>query len=145
MDKFFEPDFIKFFLPLAGAVIAWFINEYRKQKSEEYQRKETRYLELLKALKGFYVSSFSDVTDSVQLKRKFIDQLDQCWLYCPDNVIKKGYAFLSTVHADKVSSSSEKEEALGEFVVTIRNDLLSHSFKNSSKLTAKDFKIYYVT
>lgn len=145
MDKFLEPDFIKFFIPLAGAVIAWFVNEYRKQKSDEYHRKEARYLELLRALKGFYVSAFSDVNDSVQLKRQFLDQLDQCWLYCPDDVIKKGYAFIATVHTDKISSDSDKEQALGEFVVAIRNDLLSHGFMRNSALKAEDFKSYYVT
>lgn len=145
MDKFLEPDFIMFFIPLAGAVIAWFLNEYRKQKSDEYQRKEARYLELLRALKGFYVSAFSDVNDSVQLKRHFLDQLDQCWLYCPDEVIKKGYAFLATVHTDKISSDSDKEQALGALVVAIRNDLLSHGVMRKSALKAENFKIYYVT
>lgn len=145
MEKFLDPNFIKFFLPLVGAVFAWVLNEHRKQRAEEYLRKEARYLELLKSLKGFYLSGFSDVSDSVQLKRKFLDQLDQCWLYCPDNVIKKGYAFLGTVHTDKESSENEKEKALGDFVVAIRNDLLSHRFRGSSKLRAEDFKIYYVT
>ena len=145
MEQFLDPDFIKFFIPLGGAVIAWFINEYRKQKSDEYQRKEMRYLELMKALKGFYVSAFADLQQSISLKRNFIDHLEQCWLYCPDEVIQKGYAFLATVHADKKSSDTQKEAALGEFVVAIRKDLLSHGFLRKSKLTAQDFKVYCVT
>ncbi len=145
MEKFLEPDFIKFFIPLAGAVLAWFINEYRKQKAEEYLRKEARYLELLKALKGFYVSASSDIESSMLLKRQFIDQLEQCWLYCPNGVIKKGYAFLELVKLKTPKEENEKEIALGEFIIEIRKDLLSHGFRRGSKLNSKDFKIYYVT
>lgn len=145
MGQFLDPDFIKFFIPLGGAVIAWFINEYRKQKSDEYQKKEMRYLELMKALKGFYVSAFSDPKQSILLKRNFLDHLEQCWLYCPDDVIQKGYAFLATVHTEKQSNDAQKEAALGEFVLAIRRDLLSHGFLRKSKLTAQDFKIYHAT
>ena len=46
-------DFLKFFLPLLGAAIAWFVNEHRKRVWEEYHRKEARYQELLRTMRGF--------------------------------------------------------------------------------------------
>ncbi len=135
LDVFSSVDFWKFALPLFGAVIAWFANEWRKRISEQYQRKEANYKELLRSLRGFYIG----VSDADDLKREFIDQLNVAWLYCPDDVIKKGYVFLHTVHAQKVSPGAEKEAALGEFVAAIRCDLLSRKLVRKTKLSATDF------
>lgn len=143
MEQFLEPAFLKFSLPLFSAVIAWFINEYRKQTGDEYQRKERKYSELLTAMKGFSRSLDSAIKESFDLKRHFVEQLDQCWLYCPDTVIKKGYAFLATVDTTKVSTEKDREKALGEFVVAIREDLFSHGFWRKTKLEAADFKAYF--
>jgi len=129
-------DFWKFALPLLGAVVAWFVNEWRKRLSEQYQRKETSYKELVRCLRGFYVG----IGDAEKLKGEFIDQLNICWLYCPDEVIRKGYAFLDTVHAQKVSDDETKEKAMGSFVSSIRNDLLSRKLVRKSDLTGSDFK-----
>lgn len=118
MLMFTSPDFLKVFLPLAGGVVAWLANEHRKRVWEEYKRKEKKYVALLSALKGFYTSA--DAETGKQLKQRFLDELDACWLYCPDNVIRKGYAFLSTVHTKQKRSDQEKERALGEFVLAIR-------------------------
>jgi hypothetical protein len=145
MSQFLTPDFLQLFVPLIGAVIAWFLNELRKQKADLYQRKEAKYIELLSALKGFYVSAIVNEAEAVDQKRKFLNQIDQCWLYCPDDVIRKGYVFLATIHTDRKSSEEEKQEALGEFVSSIRNDLFSHGFINKTRLKGTDFKVYYVT
>jgi len=142
MNEFLDPDFIKFFLPLVGAVIAWFLNDYYKQKTEEYLRKEARYVELLKTLKGFYVLDFNNPDEPAQLKNEFIEQLNRCWLYCPDEVIKKGYDFLATVHVNSISDDLVKEKALGAFVLSIRKDLLAHSFFTRTKLNELDFRLY---
>ena len=53
MTNFLSADFLKFFIPLAGAVIAWFLNARRQRAWEEYGRKEERYSEPLKNLSGF--------------------------------------------------------------------------------------------
>jgi hypothetical protein len=129
-------DFWKFALPLFGAVLAWFVNEWRKRLWEQYQRKEANYKELLRCLKGFYVG----VPDALQLRAEFLAQLNQCWLYFPDDVILKGYAFLDRVHTDRVYPDQEKENALGEFITAIRRDLLSRKLVRSTMLTARDFK-----
>ena len=136
LDVLSSVDFWKFALPLLGAVIAWFTNEWRKRISEQYQRKEANYKELLRSLRGFYVGA----SDADELKREFLNQLNIAWLYCPDDVIKKGYAFLDTVHTQKVSPDAEKEVALGAFVTAIRCDLLSRKLVRETKLSPADFR-----
>ncbi len=135
-----SPDFWKFVVPLVGAVIAWFMNEWRKRVADQYQRKEASYKELLRSLRGFYVGA----TDAQSLRSEFLIQLNTAWLYCPDEVILKGYAFLETVHrkpapTDK-QNDKQKENAMGEFVAAIRQDLLSRKLVSHSSLTAADFK-----
>jgi len=130
-------DFWKFAAPLFGAVVAWFVNEWRKRIWEQYQRKEESYRELLRCLKGFYVGA----TNTNELKTEFLNQLNRCWLYCPDDVILKGYAFLNTVHAANPSPDEVKEKAMGNFVASIRSDLMSRKLVRSTKLSGKNFKL----
>lgn len=136
IDVLTSVDFWKFSAPLFGAVIAWFLNEWRKRAAEQYLRKEESYKELLLCLKGFYIGA----QNSSALKAEFLNQLNRCWLYCPDDIIKKGYSFLDTVHASNLSSDEIKEKAMGDFVAAIRADLLSRKLVKKSKLTGQDFK-----
>ncbi len=129
-------EFWKFALPLSGAVVAWFANEWRKRIADQYQHKEANYKELLLSLRGFYVGASNAET----LRGEFLNQLNISWLYCPDEVIKKGYAFLDTVHSQKESPNEEREQAMGDFVAAIRDDLLSRKLVKSTLLTAHDFK-----
>lgn len=129
-------DFWKFVIPLFGAIIAWFVNEWRKRIWEQYQRKEESYKELLRCLKGFYIGA----DNANELKAEFLSQLNRCWLYCPDDVILKGYDFLNTVHTKNISSHEVKEKAMGDFVSSIRSDLLSRKLVKSTNLSGKDFK-----
>jgi len=129
-------EFWKFAAPLFGAIVAWFVNEWRKRIWEQYQRKEESYKELLRCLKGFYIGA----NNANELKAEFLTQLNRCWLYCPDDVILKGYAFLNTVHAKNVLSDEVKEKAMGDFVSSIRSDLLSRKLVKSTNLSGKDFK-----
>lgn len=135
MDSYFTPDFLKFFLPLAGGVIAWFLNERRKRAWEEYQKKEEHYRELVRTVRGFYVE-----TSDPKLKNEFLEQLKQCWLYCPDEVITNGYTFLNSVHAQKTSTDEDRERTLGDFIVAIRRDLLSRKITRRTKLLGKDYQ-----
>lgn len=133
-------DSLKFFLPLIGAVIAWFVNEWRKRSWEEYQRKEDRYQELIKSLKGFYLASWT-LEESKFHKNNFIDQLNLCWMYCPDDVILKAYGFLDTVHASQKSSDEVKEKALGELILAIRKDLISRKIVSNTTLKPENFRV----
>ena len=129
-------DFWEFALPLLGAILAWYINEWRKRLADQYQRKEANYKELLRSVRGFYVGA----SNADELRREFLNQLSIAWLYCPDDVIKKGYAFLDTVSTERISSEIEKELALGAFVAATRSDLLSRKLVKKTKLTPADFR-----
>lgn len=78
-------DFWKFAIPLLGAIVAWFTNEWRKRITDQYLRKEANYKELLKSLRGFYIGA----ANAQELKAEFLNQLNVAWLYCPDDVIQK--------------------------------------------------------
>lgn len=134
-------DFWKFATPLLGAVVAWFVNEWQKRLSDQHLKKEESYRQLLESLKGFYVGA----TDAAELRAEFLNQMNIAWLYCPDEVIKKGYAFLDTVHTDKAHTDKEKEEAMGAFVAAIRQDLLARKLIRESSLSASEFKHLGVT
>ena len=131
-------DFLKFFLPLAGAAFAWYWNERRKRITEEYERKAEKYGALVDSLQGFYVGVSPD--QSRQLKAHFIQELNKCWLYCPDEVIQKAYAFLNTVHTKAQHPEEVKERAVGELMIAIRKDLLARAPVRNTTLTATDFQ-----
>ncbi len=132
-------DFLKFFLPLAGAVVAWAINEHRKRAAEDYARKELKYAALIESLDGFY-SHVSSKEEGLRLKARFLAELNKCWLYCSDDVIRRAYSFLETVHDGEKKSDEVKERAVGELILSIRKDLLARSVVADTTLTASDFK-----
>jgi Pyruvate/2-oxoacid:ferredoxin oxidoreductase delta subunit len=121
---------------LLGAVGAWFWNERQKRVADQYQRKEAKYKELIHSLRGFYVGT----PEAKRLRSEFLEQLNQCWLYCPDDIIQKGYAFLATVHTGPVQSDEVAQKALGDFIAAIRQDLLSDAVVQSAKLTGSAFR-----
>lgn len=144
MSEFLTPDFLQVFIPLVAAVIAWLANEFSKRKAEEYSKKEEKYRALLASLRGFYIGPTA--SPAREKKQDFLNLLDQCWLYCPDEVIRNGYAFLMTVHTAAKKSDVEKEKALGEFIVSIRKDLYStRSFFRRTTLRPDEFKILGAT
>lgn len=143
MSELLSPNFLTIFISIVGAIIAWFANEWRKRVWDEYQRKEAKYQALLESLEGFYTSV--DPSKAKTLKQAFLNHLNLCWLYCPDNVIEKAYVFLSCVHTDVRCTDDQKEKALGEFVLAIRQDLLSRKVVRKTSLKPDDFKIFKST
>jgi Pyruvate/2-oxoacid:ferredoxin oxidoreductase delta subunit len=132
---FTNPGFWTIAAPAFLAIFAWYLNERAKRKWEEYGRKEERYKELLRTLKGFYVT-----THDPKLKEEFIHQVNLCWLYTPDEVIQKAYAFLDNVCVGTNSKDKDKEGAVGALVVAIRKDLLSRKMVKKTKLQASGYK-----
>jgi hypothetical protein len=137
LETLLSSDFFKFAIPAAGAIIAWLVNERRKVRWEQYQRKEERYKELLYCLKGFYVHS-----QNSEMKAKFIDQVNLCWLYAPDEVIRRANIFLGTIMTSRIplAKNEEKEKVLGEFILAIRQDMLSRRLIASTSLLYSDWK-----
>ena len=122
-------------LSAVGAIAAWSFNERSKRAWEEYTRKENNYRQLLIALKGFFVA-----TQSKELRDEFLQQVNLCWLYCPDDVIQKAYMFLDSVHTESTSGTETSEKAMGDLVAAIRTDMLNRRIVKTTSLRGKDFR-----
>lgn len=124
---------------LLTAIVSWYLNESSKREYEEYKRREDRYIGLIKNLSGFY----GQTPDQGKMT-EFLYQANLCWLYCPDNVIHKLNAFLkafSDKYNDEESKRKEREKALQELMISIREDLLSRkALKKKTELNADDYK-----
>lgn len=124
---------------LISGIVIWRLNEHSKRTYEDYKRKEEKYSELIKCLRGFYVRSSNE-----ELKDEFLKQLNLSWLYCSDEVIHKAYEFLGMVHVDKQYPDGEKEKAVGELVLAMRKDLITRSRIKKTALKPEDFRILKV-
>lgn len=134
MEAFLSPDFVKFFVPLVGAVIAWFANEHRRRAWEEYLRKEERYRELLRTLTGFY----SHASDA-DVRRQFLEEYKRCWLYCSDEVIKAANFAMEGMVEGTPIPNDERLRRIGVLVIAIRRDLLRRTLTSKTDLTPADF------
>ena len=116
-------DVLKLSIPVLLALIGLIFNEYRKRYWQRHKRKETRYIALLKNLKGFYVGT-SPATAKDD-KEEFLKQASIVWLYCPDSIIRQIYIFLEHVRRNE-TKKAEKE--VGKAVLLMRQDLLGKRF-----------------
>lgn len=127
-------------LPLLAGLVTWSLNERSKRLAEEYRRKEERYRELVSRIRAFSVQANDPVRRS-----EFLDELNLAWMYCSDDVIRRAYAFLNSVHVDAPRSVAKTEQAketiLGELMVAIRQDLIRRDPLKASELTAADFQL----
>lgn len=139
-------DFWAVAAPLFGAVIAWIANERRKQYWELYKRKEDSYKKLLDSVIGYY----RGVNDQ-ELRNEFLRQFNHSWLYCPDDVVKKGYHFLHLIQDGVEATDKERSEALGKLVCAMRHDIFpkkrfsfwqSFGFRPNTHLKYDDFKTF---
>jgi len=122
-------------LSVAGSLLAWYLNSAAERAHQDYVRREERYVALVSSLRGF------NVAGSLDDKAQFLDQLNLCWLYCSDSVIRAAYRFLGTVQVGATSTEFEREQAAGELVLAIRLDLLSRQPVAETALRADEFKI----
>lgn len=134
MSEFLSADFLKFFVPLVGAVIAWFLNERRRRAWEEYLRKEERYRELLRTLTGFY----SHAADS-DIRRQFLEEYKRCWLYCSDEVIRAANSAMEVMVEGTTVPMEARLERIGKFVLAIRRDLLRRNLTSHTELHTADY------
>lgn len=122
-------------LTIGAGLLTWSLNERSKRIDQEYRRKESRYVNLLTALRGFYKDSYSK-----DLRNEFLHQVNLMWLYCPDEVIKSAYSFLEKVQTGKKYSDEEKESAVSVLILAIRKDLLKKNQLKNTKLKSDEFK-----
>lgn len=132
--EFLSADFLKYFVPLAGAVVAWFFNERRRHAWEEYLRKEEQYRELLRTMTGFYSHS----PDS-EVRRQFIEEYKRCWLYCSDEVIRAANEAMNVMKEGTTISMDKRLEILSKFVLAIRKDLLKRTLTKRTNLDPKEY------
>lgn len=116
--------------------ITWSLTERSKRLFEDYKRREERYAALVRALRGFHVA-----TNDRELKQVFLTELELCWLYGSDDVIRAAYMFLGTVRTGVVSTDEVKEAAVGRLVLAIREDLLRRKPLNTTALKSDEFQI----
>lgn len=134
MYEFLSADFLKFFVPLVGAVVAWFINERRRRAWEEYLRKEERYRELLRTLTGFYTYA-----GDAEVRRQFLEEYKRCWLYCSDDVIRAANRAMEGMIENSPIPNDERLRRVGEMVIAIRQDLLRRTLTKNTELLPQDF------
>jgi hypothetical protein len=123
------------FITFIAGFVTLSLNERSKRIYEEYKRKEERYLELVKSLRGFYIDSYNK-----DMRDNFLMQINMCWLYCPDDVIQKAYKFLSMVQTGQNLSDIDKELAVGEFILATRMDLITRRPVRNTSLKPDDFR-----
>ena len=134
-DILSSPQFWGIIIPALIAIGTFYKTEENKLKWEQYKLKEQSYTALIKSVKGFYVQ-----TEDKELKNNFLEQLNLCWLYAPDDVIQKGYDFLMSVHTNEKHTDKEKELLLGNFIVAIRKNMLDQKVIKKTKLTGENYK-----
>lgn len=133
---------IVFGLTALLAVFGWGVTEYYKRQERLHQRKEERYIALLRSVQGFTTNV--DPNTSIQKREEFLRQLDLCWLYCPPTVVRAGYRFLHLVREGERPNEKHRELSLGEFVLSIREDLMKRQQRwpsRSERFCASEFKL----
>ena len=123
-------------LTLLGGFVTWSLNERSKRAQEDYVRREARYSNLVASLRGFTVDG-----QSREQKEAFLAELNLCWLYCSDEVIRMAYGFLDTVRVGQQLAAGTKERALGEFMIAVRRDLLARTMVKKTDLRPEDFRL----
>jgi hypothetical protein len=127
---------------VCAVVLGWYFNERSRRTAEEYHRKEERYIKLLHDLPGFYEDPAEKEYVLEEMKKEFIEQMNQLWLYAPDEIIKKASAFLKTVEVYSHSTYGERKKALGEFIIAIRQDLINTKPLTKTGLKENQFEIW---
>lgn len=115
-------------------VVGWYMNERSKRADGDYQRREDRYAQLLRCVRAFHVNSLEP-----EKQIDFLDELNQCWLYCPDNVILKANSFVMAMDVGSAATGDDVKQALGELLIAIRKDLLGRRPVRTTRLQAGDF------
>ena len=118
------------------AVLTYAWTEWSKLAYEDYVRRELRYQKLVSSAEGFRVHR-----ENTEQKRLFLRELDQCWLYCPDDVIRAAYDFLDSVKVGSGTTAKERAAAFGQFMLAIRQDLISRDRVTDTALKPSDYAL----
>jgi hypothetical protein len=83
-----------------------------RQKSQKetriWSQNEERFSNMLKTLEGFYIE-YPDPQEALKLRKEFMKEYRQVWLYSSDDAIRKINAFfLSTGYSKNVETVQDK-------------------------------------
>ena len=124
-------------ITILGSVFTWYLNERSERVSQEYSRRVERYSNLVTSMRGFYAGS----TDKTA-RNEFYTQIRLCWLYCPDEVIRRADNFVYVAMYKEDKEPKEANRAFGELMVAIREDLIARRPLAHTELKPEDFNFY---
>ena len=101
------------------SIIIWYLNERSKRSILEYKIKEERYVELIDLIEEL---KDGKKPGDDELRPKFIHQINLCWLYCSDDVVRKIIDLVSKFNRDEIPECARKD-ATGKLMVVLRKDL----------------------
>ena len=134
MSQFLTPAVLTLFLPLVSAVVASVFERTKERAWDQFVRKERtigRFSE---------PAGVSTPIRRIEVRRRsFLTRSASADSYCPDDVIRKAYAFLSTAQTGAHTTDSDRRQAFGELALAIRMDLLSRRLVTRTDLTPADF------
>ncbi|MBL7935270.1 MAG: hypothetical protein JNM51_05610 [Bacteroidia bacterium] len=133
---------------IIGGIATWLYNEVQKRRIKLLFEKEKRYENLIRLLRNL-----GEVALNSDKGNEFIVEFQLCWMYCPDEIIKKGNLFLDSMNSTIVERNQQNINKLkGEFIVELRKDLIKmnksifYSFQKDTKLQYSDFRdVRYIT
>lgn len=124
---------------ISAGFATWGLTERNKRRFEDYTRREARYDQLVRSIRGFQAEA-----GDPEAKQTFLTELELCWLYGSDEVVHAGYAFLDSVKTGQNASDDDRGVAAGALVLAIRKDLIRRAPIRQTDLTASDFEILAV-
>jgi hypothetical protein len=119
-----------FIFAASASIIIWYLNERKRRSIQEYKQKEKRYIELIELIEKLK----PDEKPSDHLRDEFLHQINLCWLYCPDNVVRKIAELISKLNNDNISQEA-KDSSMNELMITLRKDI-----RKKTKLNQDDYK-----
>jgi hypothetical protein len=102
------------------SLLVWGFSEWAKRSNERFLQKEERYLKLIELIENLKENEKPGDPD---LKIRFIHQINLCWLYCSDDVVRKTINLISKFNDDRVPKE-EKEKTVSELMISLRKDVL---------------------
>lgn len=139
LKKIISPTSGAIYVTAVLTVTAWIVTDCQNRQYQLERWKTERYHALVESSRGFHAGA--DPSASWELREDFLTQLDLCWVYCSDAVIRKAYQFVETVEIGQDSSDEQKERAFREFIAEIRKEIV----RDNSTLTWEEFRILGAT
>lgn len=122
-----------------SAVGGWIFNTFLNANERLLTEKRQRYEKLIESIHGL-----SD-NDSSELGNKFIIEYKLCWMYCPDEIIRKLNDLLSSMKQENNLKQEDKDRLKGELILELRKDLIktsryTHLMFIKTNLSASEFQ-----